>query len=308
MSDGSKFIVVSGPIEFGDDLRVFETLLISSRPTVVTFDSPGGSVSKAMELGRLRRRHGLSSVQLRELECASACAPAFLGGVTRYAEPGSIGVHQSSFGAGSGLSTDEALREMQRGTAVLIGYLNEMGVDAGLLEVALSYESSDMRYLSASEMARFRVTTGASPPASATPKVAEPLPTPKPSSPTISPKKPARDNVKREVANFVRRVVSFHMINQASALSSSYADSVNYYGKPTPRFEVIQDKERYFARWPERTYRLKDETISIDCRPFACDVSGQYSWAVQSIPRNRKASGLASFRYVVQTWGELRIS
>ncbi len=39
-----------------------------------------------------------------------------------------------------------------------MSYMSEMGVDPKLMELALSYDRSDMRYLSASEMAELRVT------------------------------------------------------------------------------------------------------------------------------------------------------
>ena len=57
------------------------------------------------------------------------------------------------------MTTDEAVSAVQQGTADVIAYIAEMGADPGLLALAFSYDSSDIRYLSGSEMARFRVTT-----------------------------------------------------------------------------------------------------------------------------------------------------
>lgn len=48
---------------------------------------------------------------------------------------------------------------IQAMTADIIGYLNEMGVDPGLMQLALSYDANDMRYLASSEMEKYRVTT-----------------------------------------------------------------------------------------------------------------------------------------------------
>lgn len=306
-SDGLRFIVVSGDFEAADDLRPFEALVISSRARLVTFSSPGGNAYKAIELGRVMRRSGLSTMQLRDLECASACALAFLGGVTRGAEPGSIGVHQSSFDASFGLSTEEAVSGIQRGTADVIAYLIEMGVDPALLEVALSYDSKDMRYLSGSEITRYRVTTDAPSAASSSlastpPNADEPV-----SEPT---KDDAKAPVEQEVLGFIKTVVLAHSRSQPEALPTlldSYADYVQYYGKRTAWLEVLHDKESYFRRWPQRTYQLRDETVSVLCRDVACEVSGEYDWAVQSPSRNKKASGRASFHYVVDVSRGLRI-
>ncbi|MBA5775872.1 hypothetical protein H2509_01890 [Stappia sp. F7233] len=158
---GWSFIEVSGQFETSDDISQLRYLAISSAARVVVFDSPGGNVLKAMELGRLVRSLGLVTVQIRNFDCASACALAFMGGVQRVAEPGSIGMHKASFSGELSFTAHEAVAAVQQMTALIIAYMIEMGVDPGLLQVALQYESSDMRYLSASEMEQFRLTTDA---------------------------------------------------------------------------------------------------------------------------------------------------
>lgn len=161
---GDRFLIVSGAFEFNDNLSGFRAVVSKEQPVFVVFDSPGGNVVKAIELGRLVRALGLSTVQVRTSECASACSLAFLGGVSRAAQPGSIGVHKSSFSDTSGLRTHDAVSAVQQLTADVIGYMMEMGVDPALLQLSLSYDSDDIRYLSGSEMTKFRVTTVGSPP------------------------------------------------------------------------------------------------------------------------------------------------
>lgn len=306
-SDGLRFIVASGDFGASDDLRPFAALVVSSQARFVTFNSPGGNIYKAMELGRLIRGSGLSTIQLRASQCASACALAFLGGVRRGAEPGSIGVHQSSFDNSSALSRDEAVSGVQHGTADVIAYLVEMGIDPALLQVALSYDSADMRYLSGSEMTQYRVTTDTpsetSPPvASTSPDVGTPAPGPTNDD--------AKARVEQEVLSFVKTVVLAHARSQPEALPTlldSYADYVQYYGKRTAWLDVLHDKESYFRRWPQRSYQLRDDTVSVLCRVFACEVTGEYDWAVQSLSRNKRASGTASFHYVIDVSHGLRI-
>ncbi|WP_156941582.1 hypothetical protein [Mesorhizobium sp. WSM2561] len=125
---------------------------------MIVFDSSGGNVGSAIQLGRMIRAAGLDTLQVRQLQCVSACSLAFMGGVRRVADPGSIGIHRSSFAPDSGMSTAEAVARIQAGTAQIMSYMSEMGVDPKLMELALSYDRSDMRYLSASEMAELRVT------------------------------------------------------------------------------------------------------------------------------------------------------
>ena len=95
--EGTVFLTVSGVFAVNDDLSLFSDAVASSHAQIVAFDSPGGDIYKALELGRLIRRLGLDTIQSIRLQCASACAFAFLGGVMRYAEPGSIGVHKGWF-------------------------------------------------------------------------------------------------------------------------------------------------------------------------------------------------------------------
>jgi hypothetical protein len=158
-SNGIRFIMIVGQFETDDSLEPFAALVKSYNPVVIGFNSPGGNVAKAMELGRMIRSLGLNTFQARGPECASACALAFLGGVQRYAEPGAIGVHQSSFSDTSGMSVDTAVWAVQQMTAGVMVYMTEMGVDPALLQLALHYDSNDIRYLSASEMEQYHVTT-----------------------------------------------------------------------------------------------------------------------------------------------------
>ncbi|TPJ77181.1 MULTISPECIES: SH3 domain-containing protein [unclassified Mesorhizobium] len=156
---GLRYILVSGDFAYQDDLSVFEALVHSSASTAVTFHSPGGNIQKAMDLGRLIRRLGLATAQFRASECESACSLAFLGGVIRFAEAGSIGVHKSSFQGDVPFTTQEAVSAVQQITADVITYMIEMGVDPALLQLSLQYDSNDIRYLSMSEMAKYKVVT-----------------------------------------------------------------------------------------------------------------------------------------------------
>lgn len=157
--DGITYITVIGSFEADDDLSLFRNKAVSSRAIYVGFDSHGGNVYKALELGRLIRSLGLSTLAVRSAECSSACSLSFLGGVGRFAEPGSIGVHKSSFSDTKGMDVETAVAAVQRQTADVIAYMNEMGIDPGLLQLTLKYDSNDIRYLSSSEMTQFRVTT-----------------------------------------------------------------------------------------------------------------------------------------------------
>lgn len=156
---GLPFLIISGDFEASDDVLEMHKAVHESGATVVFFNSTGGNVVKAMEIGRAIRALKLSTMQIRGADCASACSLAFMGGVTRYAQPGSIGVHKSSFADTTGMTVEGAVAAVQQLTAKVITYMSEMGVDPSILELALQYDSSDIRFLSGSEMEKYRLAS-----------------------------------------------------------------------------------------------------------------------------------------------------
>jgi hypothetical protein len=155
---GVPFILIDGSFEMNDSSAELVELSQLTNAEFVVFNSVGGNVGTALEIGRAIRQMGMNTVQLRSLECASACAFAFMGGVNRFAEPGAIGVHRSSFGTAlDGIDAEVAVSAVQLHTAEVIEYLLEMDVDPAILQLALSYDANDIRYLSASEMVEFRL-------------------------------------------------------------------------------------------------------------------------------------------------------
>ncbi|MFK8011415.1 MAG: SH3 domain-containing protein [Marinicellaceae bacterium] len=156
---GRKAILVEGKFSFDDNLAPFEEMLNSPDVQFVSFNSVGGNVAKAMELGRAIRRAQKDTVQVRKNNCESACALAFYGGVRRIAEAGSIGVHRSSLPEEMDIPAHGAVEAVQIHIAVTTTYLIEMDIDPSLLELTLQYSSDDIRYLSSSEMLKYSITT-----------------------------------------------------------------------------------------------------------------------------------------------------
>lgn len=291
------FLLVSGEFGINEPLNAFSNAVASSGAVAIVFDSPGGSVGTAMQIGRMIRAAGLDTVQLRQLECASACSLAFMGGVHRAADPGSIGVHRSSFAPDSGMSADEAVASVQAVTALVMSYMSDMGVDPRLMQMALSYDRSDMRYLSASEMADLKLTTVA---ATRTPLDTSQLPA-RP-TPAPEPNAVAKQQMESAAVAFIKGLIESHGANAQLALAqvqASYALSVDYYGKWTDLNAIIEDKMNYFQRWPERVYRVHDNSVMATCANDQCMVSGVYDWVVRSLPRHKQAKGVANFSYTI---------
>lgn len=156
----------------------------------VHLGSPGGSLSAGVELGRMIRHYGMSTVVSTSglgeeypgghrkaipvdymVTCASACNFAFLGGVVRYASSrtpeheigyqkiGRLGAHQ--FYNSDALIDPEALTRTandaitdQLVVAHLLSFLDDMGISAEFLQIASGTPPTDLRYLDDGELLR----------------------------------------------------------------------------------------------------------------------------------------------------------
>lgn len=307
--DGTKILFISGEFEHEETGAAFLAEVLLHQPDLVTFDSPGGNIAAAMRLGRLIRSQNLPTAQTRHSECASACALAFFGGIVRFAETGSIGVHKSSFAPDVQLDKDTAVSAVQSMTADIVDYLIEMGISPALLSLSLRYEDWDMRYLSHSEMLELGIVTtgGDAGETAATRRPAEPATSYKQVPTPVSPGH-ARTPIPRiamteaQAAQFVGLLLETHTLPAYQALSrlrEYYGGTVDYYGKPQSLDQIMADKQDYFRRWPVRRYQLLHETVSVDCTgEEICSVNGVYRWSVRSDERKRRAAGTASFEYV----------
>jgi hypothetical protein len=232
---------------------------------------------------------------LRVAECASACALAFVGGVRRTAEPGSIGVHQSSFSDDAPVTGHEAVAAVQALTADIMTYLIEMGVDPKLLQLSLSTPSSDIRYLTAGEMAQFGVTTSA-PTSSQSVSTAPGVAAPATQAPTV--RADTSDKIRA-----LRFVADYHDAwsrpnSQALAfMNLAYAERVNFYGKEASRDDVLKEKAAFAERWPRRAYSVKHGSEQVVC-DSTCTVSGLVEWFADSPKRAKSSSGAATFTLV----------
>jgi hypothetical protein len=134
---------------------------------VVSFNSPGGSVNDAIEIGRLIHDKGFATEVGAGALCASSCPLAFAGGVQRRATSQSaIGVHQvyATQPAGTVLPTamraaGNAMSDAQRTTANVTRHLVAMGIDAALWIHALETPPEQLYYLSPRELTDYRLVT-----------------------------------------------------------------------------------------------------------------------------------------------------
>ncbi|MFZ3324391.1 MAG: hypothetical protein WA231_00200 [Methylocella sp.] len=127
-----RFIYAEGPITLGTAER-FRTFVNENKikgGAVVIFNSPGGQVSEALEMGRQIRAAGFdTSIGIKSKKegggCFSACTLAFLGGVRRTTGSGTLfGVHRIS--AKAELTVAQALEIGQITLGQIVEYVSYM--------------------------------------------------------------------------------------------------------------------------------------------------------------------------------------
>ena len=90
-------------------------------------------------------------------------------------------------------------------------------------------------------------------------------------------------------------------------LNNAYPNVVVYFGKPTPRADVLLEKAQFAERWPSRRYVISPYP-AVTCRQTGkCEVTGLFSWHVYSAARNTTSVGTARFSLTIGTVGPLRI-
>ncbi len=155
-ADGTVTLL-RGAIAPGDGARIGAALR-ADPPDRVGFDSPGGSVSDALEIGRVLRALDLPTRIDAEAVCFSACPYAFAGGTARaVAEGGRLGVHQHSFGESSVLPAFLATEDIQRGQAEVLEHLAAMGIDLRIMGPAMATPADEIYVLTPQELEEWDV-------------------------------------------------------------------------------------------------------------------------------------------------------
>lgn len=123
----------------------------------IYFNSPGGSLMEGMKLGRAIRQlklytsigTGDDNSANKASICASACAYAFAGGVSRFIDndTGRLGLHQFYSSSAGGASEGDT----QLIGGLLAAYLNEMGVDARAFALASITAHEGILWLTAND-------------------------------------------------------------------------------------------------------------------------------------------------------------
>ncbi|HKY94433.1 MAG TPA: hypothetical protein VJL84_03965 [Kiloniellales bacterium] len=160
--DGTTYAIASGTFSGGtaDAFERFDEL--NQRAIdVVVFDSPGGLVLEAIELGRYLRERGIATLVPDEALCASACPLAYAGGVERAAGPRAwIGVHRAYLDETQAAGDRQTgLGEGQQLAALCLNHLVEMGISAEAWIPALETPWSQVYFFTAEQLLKTKLAT-----------------------------------------------------------------------------------------------------------------------------------------------------
>jgi hypothetical protein len=132
----------------------------------VVLHSPGGSVTDALEMGRLIRKSGFATEVEDGRYCASSCPLVFAGGIERRAgEKSAIGVHQVTAVGPDGATPANGMDSVQRISAECQRYLRDMGIDSMVWIHAMETPKDELFYFKPAELLSLKLVTprGAAP-------------------------------------------------------------------------------------------------------------------------------------------------
>ena len=161
--DGAPVMTLTGQIEIGDADRFADWLgTLGTVPGIAFLNSPGGSVSDALAIGRALRAAGVATAMAETDVCLSACPYILAGGTDRTVAEGAwVGVHQHYFGENTALPAFLAVEDIQRGQGEVMDYLIEMGIDPAVMRHALHTPPDEIYLLLPEELETYGFTDAA---------------------------------------------------------------------------------------------------------------------------------------------------
>ncbi len=280
IADTPEVIALFGEIDERATFNFGRILRAHPGVKILALNSAGGLAMNALVIADQVHQAGLETVILKDWECYSACSYIFFAGKTRTAL-GALGVHQVS-------AKNMGASDAQIMAADLLEGLARFGVSPEVITRMLRTGPDDMHIFSQSEIEIFGINRveGISQPE-------EPAHIPL-NSDTLT-------AARAQALNIVLELIRAHTGDTSKNLNeirSFYAPTIRYFGKDVRLNELMQDKIKYFDRWPERMTTVEPKTVDIACIGVRdCTVEGVYSWLVSSPADNREASGRATFRY-----------
>lgn len=145
---GTVIIWVSGEIKNGDDAK-FRRLSIEHKDAIVVLDSDGGQLMPALEIGKIIRLAGYTTMVGNDFVCTSSCALIWLAGSPRFLEAkGKVGFHASY------RDINGKFEETGVGNAVIGHYLSMLNLPQRAVVFATTASPTEIIWLTAENAKR----------------------------------------------------------------------------------------------------------------------------------------------------------
>ena len=313
--------------------------------TLILKDNPGGLVHIGLVVAEEVYDRGLNTYIPPDSFCASACAFVYFAGRVRIAD-GRLGVHQISapelsgeaaqFGVSDIVSTlpkygvsADVLGIMFSTPAKSMYFFTPQEIEkyginrTGATRTAQApspQPSQPQRQTQEAPATQPRTGgTQAEAPARLPPRTSAPATgtttanpyTDKPAgTPPTTPAQPAKPTDEQRAINAAALMIQAGSASNEEAMNFTrefYANEVDYFKKQRPKSEILDDKQRYFARWPVRRFIVDQNSLTAKCQSGLCQVRGIYDFKVSSPERGRTATGTSNFTYVLDLRNGYRI-
>jgi curved DNA-binding protein CbpA len=117
-----------------------------------------------------------------------------------------------------------------------------------------------------------------------------------------TPAQEAVDALKERAASFVSaRVTGLSSAGNVNLLShaNAYADEVVYNGSRKSKQAIVREKRRMLELWPERSYVVRADSLTVRCAASVCTVDGLVDWQTRNLARAMSVSGTSRFEFEV---------
>jgi hypothetical protein len=283
---GADIISVVGDLALGDE-KQFINVALNSGNAIVVFQSPGGNLIAGIEIGKAIHLKGFATYVPDTVQCASACALAWLGGRVRYmSNTARVGFHAVYVDSGGQVAVSSA------GNALVGAYLNQLGLPASAIIYITDAPPEGMQWLNFTDAQHYGIDV---------------RPFNLAARPAAVQRTAPSDSASAQVSSVTKEVYEFvSATNRPSDLSLSYLDGkyrdqVNYYGKILSKASVLSDKRAFFSKWPVRNYSIQPASVSVTCETTSkCQAEGVLDWEASGHILSSKGSATFSLLWVLE--------
>jgi hypothetical protein len=316
-SGNTGLIVIEGRLNQGDD-DTFRARIAGLRTpsTVVALNSPGGDLRAGIEIGTIVRMRGFATAIPAGFECASACGLIWLAGTPRtilYDDQGSYGR------VGFHAAVNPTTGQQSVGNAIAGAYFGKLGLGDDAIAYMTDAAPESIQWLTSADAQRLgiKVNYVKQPTQEAALPAAPQVPVPQNPTPTTrvlpgsaaSPSRVTTPDVTQEaVEDWLR---SFFARGNAPNTSQTRESILGWYygpqhgggqtwsyGKYMMPDELLADKRKFMARWPDRLYTLREGSVTFNWTAGDWfDVSGIVDWTCSAPERQQTSVGSEQFTF-----------